>query len=88
MNTVSSLWISAMKDQNIFDKYYNHFLSTIYGDPMDIDSKTIIEQQLAFNFIDLYSNFSKRGIPDLHFEHSLERYIGYLITQNRNTKTV
>jgi hypothetical protein len=88
MNTVNSLWISAMKDQNIFDKYYNQFLCIPYAHPMDTESKIIIEKQLAFNFIDLYSNFGKRGIPDLHFEHSLERYIGYLILNNKKIKTL
>jgi len=89
MNTVNDFWISYMKDDEVFNRYYNHAtLFDHYNAPIDIESKAIIEQQLAHNFIDLYSNFNKKGIPDLHFEHSLERYIGYLISENKKIKTL
>lgn len=86
--TISNLWVKSMKNNKIFNQYYNHYKNDVYNSPIDQDSKTIVEQNLATNFLDLYYVFGKKGIPDLHYEHALERYIGYLISNNKNILTV
>jgi hypothetical protein len=88
LTTKNSYWIECMKSDDIFNYYYKYYSNNIYNQPIDLESKEMVEKGLANNFLDLYHKFNKKGIPDLHFEHSLERYIGYLISQNRKAHTV
>lgn len=83
INTKNNFWIESIKNDEIFSRYYKFYFDNEHNSPIDLDSKTIVEKGLANNYIDLYSNFGKKGIPDLHFEHALERYIGYLISDNK-----
>jgi hypothetical protein len=88
ISTNSDYWISYMTNDEIFDIYYKHYLKDIYNSPIDIESKEIVKKGLAKNYFDLYFNFNKRGIPNFHFEHALERYVGYLISHNKKVKKV
>jgi hypothetical protein len=88
LSTKNSYWIECMKSDDIFNYYYKYYSNNIYNQPIDLESKEMVEKGLANNFLDLYHKFNKKGIPDLHFEHALERYIGYLISQNRKIHTV
>jgi hypothetical protein len=88
MSTKNDFWVSCMKDKIIFDEYYNYYLHNIYNEPIDLESKEIVEKGLAHNFLELYNKFGKKGIPDFHFEHALERYIGFLILENKKVLTV
>jgi hypothetical protein len=55
---------------------------------MDSDSRDIFIKHKCKNYMELFLKFKKRGIPDLQFEHALERYIGYLISNKKNVLTV
>jgi hypothetical protein len=88
MSSKNHYWINAMKNDNVFNQYYEYYKNNAYNQPIDIESTKIVKEGLAFNFLDLYSKFDKRGIPDLHFEHAMERYIGYLISNKRKVKTI
>jgi hypothetical protein len=88
IDTKNNFWIESMKNNDLFNKYYQFYLDNEHNSPIDLDSKIIIEKGLANNYIDLYSSFGKKGIPDLHFEHALERYIGYLISDNKKVLTI
>jgi len=88
ISTHNNYWIKYMMNDEIFNSYYEYYLTNVYNSPIDIETKEIVRQGLAKNYIDLYVNFNKKGIPDLHFEHCLERYIGYLISHNKKVKKV
>jgi hypothetical protein len=87
-DTVSDYWIQKMKDPEVFNRYYSHYKTDILNESIDVESHEIVKNNLATNYYDLYQNFGKRGIPDFHFEHALERYVGHLISNNKKVKTV
>jgi hypothetical protein len=88
LSTINSYWINLMLDNKIFNQYYEFYKNNKYNKPIDFESQNIVSKNLATNYIQLYHKFNKKGIPDLHFEHCLERYIGYLISHNRKVHTV
>lgn len=86
--TINSYWIEKMSDFDLFNEYYIWYKNNLYNEPIDIESHEIVKNGLANNYFHLYNKFGKRGIPDMHFEHGLERYIGYLISHNKKVKTI
>lgn len=88
VNKKDDYWISVMKDKKIFQKYFDYYKQNKYNTPIDEDSYEIVNKNLANNFIDLYQSFGKKGIPDCHFEHAMERYIGYLISHGKKIKKI
>lgn len=76
-------WISIMKDKNVFENYFSQYSNNIFNKPIDKESHYIVSTGLAKNYIELLEKHGIRGIPDCQFEHALERYIGYLIFDNK-----
>jgi len=75
-------WQECMKNNRIFNQYVSAYSKQAFNKPIDKDSKTMVEKGLCKNFMQLYKHYQLRGIPDLQFEHALERYIGFLIFKN------
>lgn len=84
INKKDSCWIDLMLNDTVFNKYFDYYKYNKYNDPMHKESQTLVKEGKAFNFIELYQKYGIKGIPDGCFEHALERYIGYLISNNQN----
>lgn len=76
-------WINLMSNDHLFKTYFDHYKYNIYNDPIDKKSQLLIKKGKAFNYIELNQKFHSKGIPDGCFEHALERYIGYLISNDQ-----
>lgn len=76
-------WQSIMKNETLFNNYVAQYSNNIFNNPININSSKIIFNNLAKNYIELYQKFNLRGIPDCQIEHAIERYIGYLLTNNK-----
>lgn len=88
LETTNKYWIEKTSNYDIFNEYYLYYKNNIYNEPIDKESYEIVKNKLAKNYFELYHKFGKRGIPDMHFEHLLERYVGYLISDNKQVLTV
>lgn len=75
-----TFWIECMADDTIFNRYVQEYSNQFLNSPIDFSSQKLIKDGLCVNFMQLYSEYKLKGIPDLQFEHALERYIGDLIT--------
>lgn len=84
INKKDNHWINLMTNKEIFNTYFDYYKYNKYNDPMHKESQTLVKEGKAFNFIELYQKYGLKGIPDGCFEHALERYIGYLISNNQN----
>lgn len=82
IDTNDEYWISVMKNKELFDNYLSQYTNNIFNKDIDKNSFNIINNNMAKNYIELYHKYNIRGIPDCQIEHALERYIGYLITNN------
>jgi hypothetical protein len=82
IDTNDEYWISIMKNRELFDNYLSQYTNNIFNKDIDKNSFNIINNNMAKNYIELYDKYGLRGIPDCQIEHALERYIGYLITNN------
>lgn len=80
INKNDTFWQSIMKDKSIFDSYFRQYTNNLFNHPIDYNSFSLIKNNLAKNYIELYKKFNMRGIPDCQIEHALERYVGFLIT--------
>jgi hypothetical protein len=74
-----TFWIECMKDDAIFNRYMQEYSNQSLNSPIDFSSQKFIKDGTCFNFMQLYSKYKLKGIPDLQFEHALERYIGALV---------
>lgn len=81
-------WISLMKCDETFERYYNFYENNEHNSPMDLESQELVKEGLAQNYFELLYKYGKKGIPDCQFEHALERYIGYLITYKKRVETI
>jgi hypothetical protein len=76
-------WQKIMTDSQIFNKYYIQYSNDLLNSPIDWRSSEMVKKYRIKNYIELYTTYGLKGIPDGQFEHALERYIGYL-TLNSN----
>lgn len=84
INKKDSYWIDLMLNDTAFNRYFDYYKYNKYNDPMHKESQRLVKEGKTFNFIELYQKYGLKGIPDGCFEHALERYIGYLISNNQN----
>lgn len=88
IKTNDIFWQSYMNDEDQFNNILHGINACSWVSPIDIDSRTTYLKYKCKNYMELFLKYHKRGIPDLQFEHALERYIGYLILNNKNTKQI
>jgi len=77
-------WQKIMNDSRIFNQYYIQYSNDPLNAPIDWRSSEIVKKYNIKNYIELYTKYGLKGVPDAQFEHALERYIGYLISHNQN----
>lgn len=88
LRKVDEFWISMMRDDEIFERYYQFYKHNRHNAPMDLESQELVKEGLAQNYFELLHKYGKKGIPDCQFEHALERYIGYLISHEKKVETI
>ena len=76
------VWQERMKDESMFEKYFEEYKVDIFNEPIDEDAGKMCKELSAKNYFELREH-GYRGIPDLQIEHAIERYIGYLICLNK-----
>jgi len=82
INKVDTIWVNAMKDQNIFDKYYEIYRKNPFNVAITPGSRQFLIDHNITNAYQLFQNGYK-GIPDLQTEHVIERYLGYLVCHGK-----
>ena len=82
-----SFWQKCMLDKELFDKNYKGRKDSIVYKEISEDARDTLIKTGSKNYFELLKH-GKTGIPDYMFEHALERYIGYLITHNKNVKLI
>jgi len=81
-------WQKQMSNIVLFEqKFKNHQDHPIYN-TVDEDARDVFLSTKSKNYFELLIKHNKKGIPDYTFEHALERYIGYLISQNRKVHII
>lgn len=88
IDTDDIFWQNNMNDEKQFNKILCNINNCPHTTNMDEDSREIYLKYKCKNYLELFLKYNKRGIPDLQFEHALERYIGYLILNNKKIKTI
>lgn len=88
INTDDRYWREIMLNEEIFERYYEHYLTTKISSPIDIDGPSFIRDKGCKNYFELLSRYNKRGIPDCQFEHALERLIGHMILDGKRVRMV
>lgn|GEM_PF-7134864 len=88
VDKIDDFWLSIMKDDLIFERYYNFYRNNVHNSPIDMESKQLVKEGVVKNYFELLQKFGMKGIPDCQFEHALERYVGYLISHEKRVKTV
>ena len=81
-------WIHCMNNHEIFTEYYEKYKNNCYNTPIDMESFSIIKNNMAKNCYELWEKYKLKGIPDLQIEHALERYTGWLTMEGKNIKLV
>lgn len=81
-------WREIMLDDRTFNDYVHRHKSSSFLSPIDPDSQEYVRKHNCRNYLDLAKRFKRRGIPDCHFEHALERYIGFLVSKEKKTLLV
>lgn len=71
-------WQKMMKNKEIFIKYYFQYQNDSMNAPIDWESQIIIQKGGAKNYMELLDRYGLKGIPDIQFEHAMERYLGFL----------
>ena len=77
-------WIDIMKNDNLFKKYCVMYENNIYNLPINANSQKKLIETNSKNYLELFKHDKCRGIPDVQFEHAIERYLGLLLI-NDNT---
>lgn len=88
IHTNDTFWQQNMSDEKIFNQYYNNHHNSIIYTQIDLESRNTVLKNNVRNFFELQQKYKLTGIPDLMFEHALERYIGYLITNDKTVNLV
>jgi hypothetical protein len=88
INKNDIFWQQHMNDSTEFTSILTAINGCNHTSHMDIDSRDIYVKNNCKNYMELLIKHGKRGIPDLQFEHALERYIGYLICENKKIMVV
>jgi hypothetical protein len=78
-------WQKIMKNKEIFIKYYFQYQNDPLNSPIDWESQVVVGKSGVKNYIELLNKYGLNGIPDVQFEHAMERYLGYL-TCNKQHK--
>ena len=87
-NTDDRYWQEIMLNEEVFERYYEHFLTTKISSPIDRDGPSFIRDNGCKNYFELLTRYNKRGIPDCQFEHALERLIGHMILDGKRVRLV
>lgn len=77
-----TVWIKAMQDFDTFNKYYNIYKDSPYNAAMSPGAREFLIENNIPNYFALAAR-GHRGIPDLQFEHAVERYLGYLVCHDK-----
>lgn len=71
-------WQKIMKNKEIFIKYYFQYQNDPMNTPIDWESQVVVQKGGVKNYMELLDRYGLKGIPDIQFEHAMERYLGYL----------
>lgn len=71
-------WQKIMKNKEIFVKYYFQYQNDPMNAPIDWESQIVVQKGGAKNYMELLNRYGLKGIPDVQFEHAMERYLGFL----------
>ena len=88
LDTDDKFWQECMMNIDIFNEYYINNKDTILFNKIDEDARDVLISTNSKNLFELKQKYDRSGIPDFMFEHALERYIGYLITNNKKVNLV
>jgi hypothetical protein len=81
-------WTNSMINKSVFDKAYHSTFGHCLCKQMNYSSRDTVISNGIKNSIELETNYNQLGIQDLQYEHALERYIGYLISNKKKIQTV
>lgn len=81
-------WTNSMITKSVFDKAYHSTFGHCLCKQMSYSSRDTVISNGIKNSIELETNYNQLGIQDLQYEHALERYIGYLISNKKKTLTI
>jgi hypothetical protein len=77
-----------MINKSVFDDVYHSTSGHCLCKQMDYSSRDTVISNGIKNSIELETNYNQLGIQDLQYEHALERYIGYLISNKKKIQTI
>jgi hypothetical protein len=77
-------WQKIMKNKEIFIKYYFQYQNDPMNAPIDWESQIIVQKGGVKNHMELLDRYGLKGIPDVQFEHAMERYLGFLTCKTQH----
>ena len=88
LDTDDKFWQECMMNIDIFNQYYTNHKDSALFNHIDEDARDILISTKSKNLFELKQKYNRNGIPNFMFEHALERYIGYLITNDKKVNLV
>jgi hypothetical protein len=77
-------WQKIMKNKEVFIKYYFDYQNDPMNAPIDWESQVVVQKSGAKNYMELLDRYGLKGIPDVQFEHAVERYLGFLTCKKQH----